>query len=191
MDPNRQILASLIAKNDIILVGYNLYNSDTTMKFLEDSIKTIKKGTSSLIPSEGYNFAYLNENSITYALLTTKSFNKATVVGFIESIKKAFDTYFPQKDFKNVAKYGLNEQFREKLIEKMNLFNSNPDSSSEEIIQEKEKLTKQRDEILMNSNNYNDYNIEEKYSKACDLSKPSTNYLKQQEKLKRKKCLIF
>ena len=73
----------------------------------------------------------------------------------------------------------------------MNLFNSNPDCSSEEIIQEKEKLTKQKNEILMNSNNYNDYNIDQKYSKACDLSKPSTNYLKHQEKLKRKKCLIF
>ena len=55
MDTNRQILAYLIAKNDIILVGYNIYNSDTIMKFLEDSIKTIKKGTSNLIPSEGYN----------------------------------------------------------------------------------------------------------------------------------------
>ena len=189
MEHDQKILASIIAKNEKILVGYNLYNSDIIMKFLEDSIKTIKKGTSSLIPSESYNFAYLNENSITYGLLTTKGFNKAAVVGFIESIKKAFDSNFPQKDFNNVAKYGLNEQFREKLVEKMDLFNSNPDCSSEEIIKEREKLNKQKDEILMNSDNYNRY--EEYTDKVVSLHKDSDFYEKAKKVKRKKKCLIF
>ena len=74
----------------------------------------------------------------------------------------------------------------------MNLFNSNPDCSSEEIIKEREKLIKQKDEMFENSNNNNDYNIEEKYNKANDLAQTSEFYSKQLEKSKRKKkCLIF
>ena len=192
MEHEERILASIIANNDLILVGYNL-STDSTMQFLEDSIKTINKNTSSLIPSKDCNFAYLNENNITYALLTTKGFNKGAVVGFIESIKKAFDSYFPQKDFQSVAKYGLNQQFKEKLFEKMNLFNSNPDCTSEEIIQEREILRKQNDEILMNSNNYNcNKNYSEYEGKAEVLSEQKDQYKPSSIKVKKKKkCSIF
>ena len=138
-----------------------------------------------------FNFAYLNENNITYALLTTKNFSKAIVVGFIESIKKSFDLSFPQKDFKNIKEYGLNVQFQKTLKEKMDLFNENPDCSSEEIIFEKEKLRKQKDEILLQSD-YNNYDrgekIKEIEEKQESLSKASSDFYKSKP---RKKCIIF
>ena len=144
------------------------------------------------MPKDTFNFAYLNENNITYALLTTRGFSKATVVGFLESIKKAFDLSFPQKDFKNIGEYGLNEQFQETLNEKINLFNANPDCASEEIIIEREKLSKQKDELLYQSA-YNNYDrgdrlrvLEEK-EKA--LAKSSSEYYKL--KARKKKCIIF
>ena len=141
-----------------------------------------------------FNFAYLNENNITYALLTTQNFSKTTVVGFIESIKKSFDLSFPQKDFKKISEYGLNKQFQETLKEKMNLFNENPDCSSEEIIFEKEKLKKQRDELFLKSDTYNSYDRGEKLGvldkKQDSLSKDSSEFYKA-SKRKRKKCIIF
>ena len=109
MQAHPQIICSTIAKDDIILVEY-FYPNDTLKDFLKGLLKEVKKGTSSLLSQDGFNFAYLNENSITYAALTTIDFNKATVVGFLESIKKAFDLSFPQKDFKNIKENCLNEK---------------------------------------------------------------------------------
>ena len=186
-----QILCSLIAKDNIILVENSNMNSDLIMKVLKDSLKDVKVGTSSLMPKDTFNFAYLNENNITYALLTTRGFSKATVVGFLESIKKAFDLSFPQKDFKNIGEYGLNEKFQETLNAKINLFNANPNCSSEEIILEKEKLTKQKDELLYQS----DYNYDRGdklkvlQEKEDALAKDSSAFYKSRER--KKKCIIF
>ena len=94
----------------ILVENKNIWPS--SLDFLKDLLKEVKKGTSCLMPKDDFNFAYLNENNITYALLTTKNFSKATVVGFIESIKKSFDLSFPQKDFKNIKEYELNVNFK-------------------------------------------------------------------------------
>ena len=177
-----EIFYSLIAKDDIILVeNKNIYFKPDVLK---DLLKEVKKGTSCLMPKEGFNFA----------LLTTQNFSKTTVVGFIESIKKSFDLSFPQKDFKKINEYGLNKQFQETLKEKMNLFNDNPDCSSEEIIFEKEKLKKQRDELFLKSDTYDSYDRGEKLGvldkKQDSLSKDSSEFYKT-SKRKRKKCIIF
>ena len=188
-----KILYSMITKDDIILVEHNLYKADLTKKIVKNLLKEVKKDTSSLISKDDYNFAYLNEDSITYALLTTNNFNKATVVGFIESIKKAFDLSFHQKDFQNIREYGLNDQFQKTLIEKMDLFNANPECASEEIIIEREKLNKQKDEILAQSyNNYiNERNnqLSTLQAKNNELSSRSNDFYKISQR--KKKCIIF
>ena len=193
MEGGAKIYCGIIAKDDIILVEY-FYPNDTLKDFLKGLLKEVKKGTSSLLPQDDCNFAYLNENNITYAALTTKDFNKATVVGFLESIKKAFDLSFPQKDFKNIEENCLNEKFQKTLIEKMNLFNENPECSSEEIIIEREKLSKQKDEILLQS--YNNP-LDERANKLSELEKRSdklsqdSNEFYKNSKRLRKKCIIF
>ena len=45
-----QILCSLIAKDNIILVENSNMNSDLIMKVLKDSLKDVKVGTSFLMP---------------------------------------------------------------------------------------------------------------------------------------------
>ena len=193
MEGGAKIYCGIIAKDDIILVEY-FYPNDTLKDFLKGLLKEVKKGTSSLLSQDGFNFAYLNENSITYAALTTIDFNKATVVGFLESIKKAFDLSFPQKDFKNIEENCLNEKFQKTLIEKMNLFNENPECSSEEIIIEREKLSKQKDEILLQScNNPLDERankLSELEKRSNELSQDSKEFYKNSKRL-RKKCIIF
>ena len=193
MEGGAKIYCGIIAKDDIILVEY-FYPNDTLKDFLKGLLKEVKKGTSSLLPQDDCNFAYLNENNITYAVLTTKDFNKATVVGFLESIKKAFDLSFPQKDFKNIKENCLNEKSQKTLIEKMNLFNENPEISSEEIIIEREKPPKQKDEIFLQSYN-NPLNERAKYQSELEkrsdkLSQDSNEFYKNSKRL-RKKCIIF
>ena len=182
-----KILYSMITKDDIILVEHNLYKADLTKKIVKNLLKEVKKDTSSLISKDDYNFAYLNEDSITYALLTTNNFNKATVVGFIESIKKAFDLSFHQKDFQNIREYGLNDQFQKTLIEKMDLFNANPECASEEIIIEREKLSKQTDEFIALFYSNLDRIKKIMPEKRDDLSRNSLDFYKL-SKIKNKKC---
>ena len=124
---------------------------------------------------------------MTYALLTTNNFNKTTVVGFIESIKKAFDLSFPQKGFQNISEYGLNDQFQKTLIEKMDLFNANPECASEEIIIEREKLSKQTDEFIALFYSNLDRIKKIMPEKRDDLSRNSLDFYKL-SKIKNKKC---
>ena len=67
MEGGAKIYCGIIAKDDIILVEY-IYPNDTLKDFLKGLLKEVKKGTSSLLPQDDYNFAYLNENNITYLL---------------------------------------------------------------------------------------------------------------------------
>ena len=64
----------------------------------------------------------------------------------------------------------------------MDLFNEHPNCSSEEIIFEKEKLTKQREELLFQSasNNYNrDGRLVEFEKKADAITKDSSEFYKK------------
>ena len=188
-----KIISSLIAYNDTILVEYNYLNSGLTQNLEESVVNKIKRETSGIMPvDDAFNVSYLNENNITYALLADKAFKKERVIGFISSIKKVFELNFPEKKFENIPKYGLNSQFKEKLIEKTNLFNDNPDLISEEILEEKKKMMKLKDELFYDQQLVDRSNkIKEMEMKAEDLHMTSDSYKKAAIARKKKKCLIF
>ena len=64
----------------------------------------------------------------------------------------------------------------------MNLFNENPECSSEEIIIEREKLSKQKDEILLQSCNNP---LDERANKLSELEKKINKFNQDSEEYRK------
>ena len=84
----------------------------------------------------------------------------------------------------------MNEQFKETLKEKMYLFNENPDCSSEEVIIERKKLIKQKEELLLQSSNYNSDVLDNRV-KIDILTQDNSKFYEEFKKRHKKKCSIF
>ena len=69
---------------------------------------------------DDYIIFYINENCVTFLIMTGKSYPKEAAVGCLQSIKREFNQAYEGRDFDGELNYGLNDEFREKLKLKFN-----------------------------------------------------------------------
>ena len=148
----KKIIYILIAKDQLPLAGYSEHTGEF-VQTCENMLSKVKKESSAAINlGTGFIIFYINENDITYMVMAGSLFPKLTAIGCIESIKKEFQSSYLGRDFDSEAEYGLNDDFKEKLKMKYELFNENTEISSEAIHNLKEEILKMRDEVFEASN---------------------------------------
>ena len=181
-----KIIYSLIAKNDKPLVEYSSYTG-TFNQVCINYLREIGPNTSKAMKIDDYQIFYLNENYITYLIMTGKSYPKTGALGCLESIKKEFQSAFNGRDFDGELNFGLNDEFKEKLKLKFNYFNENKDVADDKIAALKDELNSMKDEILEASGLLDERGGKIKVldEKADILSRDSNTYYRQSKRVKR------
>ena len=128
------IIYALIGYKTIPLVDYTKFNGSfqkTCIKYLE-SIQLNETGYFEL---DVYKIIYINDNNISYLIMTKSDYPMSSASSCLKSIKTEFESSFPNKDFENTKKFGLKEEFKEKLRLKLEFHNENirENGSSEDI----------------------------------------------------------
>ena len=188
-----KIINILIAKDKMPLAGYSELTGDF-VQICENMLSNVKKDSSAAINlGTGFTIFYINENDITFMIMTGSLYPKSTAIGCIESIKKEFQSTYIGRDFDNELEYGLNEDFKEKLKMKYQFFNENTDVSSETVQNLKSEMMRMKDEVLQASGLLNQRQEEinnmtekaESLAISSDEHKKGATYVKKKEKSKK------
>ena len=188
-----KIINILVAKDKMPLAGYSELTGDF-VQICENMLSNVKKDSSAAINlGTGFTIFYINENDITFMIMTGSLYPKSTAIGCIESIKKEFQSTYIGRDFDNELEYGLNEDFKEKLKMKYQFFNENTDVSSETVQNLKSEMMRMKDEVLQASGLLNQRqeeinNMTEKAESLAinsDEHKKGATYVKKKEKSKK------
>ena len=180
-----KIIYSLIAKNDKPLVEYSNFTGTFNQVCL-NYLKDIEPNTSKALKVDDFIIFYINENYLTFLIMTGKSYPKEAAIGCIQSIMKEFLSAYEGRDFDGELNFGLNEEFQPKLKLKFEKFNSNKEIVDERMENLKENLNLMKEEILNASgllDNRGD-KIRVLGEKADTLSRDSNTYYRQSKRVK-------
>lgn len=196
MSEKKNLLYILIGSGTKPLASYSIFTGNF-IKNCEDILPQIFPNTSAIINSGDYLILYLNENNISYLIMTISSYPKDTAKRCIYSIKNELESILKGRNFDNEIEYGLSEELNEKLKMKFEYYNENTDIVNEDISKFK-SLEIIKDEVNEESNQIN--NREEKLKISEDktnsiLNKNSTykqGAIKVKNKNRKKKiCCIL
>ena len=179
------IIYSLIAKNEKPLVEYSNYTG-TFNQICLNYLKNIEPNSSKAVKVDDYIIFYINENCVTFLIMTGKSYPKEAAVGCLQSIKREFNQAYEGRDFDGELNYGLNDEFREKLKLKFNYFNENKDVTDDKLGNLKDQLNLMKDDIITASGLLDERGDKVKVldDKADVLSRDSNTYYKQAKRVK-------
>lgn len=179
------IVYALIAKKEKPLVEYSNYVG-TFNTLCINYLKKIVDNTSKAAKVDDLVLYYINENSLTFMVLTGKSYPKATAIGFLDSIQKEFLNTYPGRDFDGELNFGLKDEFQPKLKLKFDYFNENKDVSDDKIGRLKEQMISMNEEILNTSGLLDERSskIQILDKKADELTDNSRTYYRQSKRVK-------
>lgn len=180
-----KIIYILIAKDNKPLCEYSNYTG-TFNQICLNYIKNIEANSSKALKVDDFMIFYINERSLTFMVMTGKSYPKEGALGCLESIKREFNSTYEGRDFNGELNFGLNDEFSEKLKLKFDYFNEHKDITDDKLDQLKEQMSLMKDEILNASgllDNRGD-KIKVLDDKADILSRDSNAYYKQSKKVR-------
>ena len=187
-DQDDKIIYSLIAKHDKPLVEYSNFTGTFNEACL-NLLKKIEDNSSKAVKVGDFIIFYLNENGLTFMIMTGKQYPKTTAIGCLQSIKTEFNSTYEGRDFEGELRYGLDSksEFKEKLRLKFEYFNENKDVADDKIEKLKNEMSKMKDEVVEASGLLNERgkNIEILGEKAETLSRDSGTYYRQSKRVKR------
>lgn len=180
-----KIIYSLIAKNEKPLVEYSNFTG-TFNQLCINYLKQISPNSSKAVKIDDFMLFYINENYISYIIMTGKSYPKEAAVGCLESIRKEFTHTFEGRDFDGELNFGLNEDFKEKLKLKFEYFNENKDVTDDKLGQLKDEMAAMKDEVLNASGLLDERGDKIKIldEKADVLSRDSSTYYRQSKRVR-------
>ena len=181
-----RIIYSLIAKYDKPLVEYSNFTGTFNEACL-NMLKKIENNTSKAIQVGDYIIFYMNEEGLTFMIMTGKRYPKQAAIGCLESIKREFYSTYQGRDFDGELRYGLNDEFKKKLKMKFEYFNENKDVSDDKLEKLKNEMGKMKDEILEASGLLSERGekIQVLDEKADILSRDSNTYYIQSKRVKK------
>ena len=148
MSDKTKIINILIAKNSTPLAGYSEHTGDFIQQ-CETILESVEENKSATINlKNGYTVYYINENEITFLLMADSAFPTETVIACLESIKNEFQSTYPGRDFDSEREYGLNDEFKNKLKMKYELFNANAGATSEVMVQLNNEMNDMKNQII-------------------------------------------
>ena len=185
-DIDDKIIYMLIAKNEKPLVEYSYYTGTFNQVCL-NYLKKIEPNSSKALKVDDFMLFYINENYITYMLMSGKFYPKEGALGCLQSIKREFVSSYEGRDFDGELNYGLNDEFREKLKLKFEYFNEHKEVTDDKLEQLRDDLALMKDEILNASGLLDDRGDKIKVldDKADILSRDSNAYFRQSKRVRR------
>ena len=132
----------------------------------------------------------MNENNVTYLLMTMPIYPLSAAVACIESLKKELADELGKINFNDVGDYGLNNKLKEKLRLKLEYYNENTDIVSDSLQNLKNKMMEYKDEVLKAAESLNERGeyLNEMQNKASDLENSSFKYRDLAGDVRRKEC---
>ena len=185
VDIDDKIIYILISQNDKPLAEYSYYTGTFNQVCL-NYLKKIESNSSKALKIDDFMLFYINEQSITYMLMSGKLYPKEGALGCLQSIKREFTSVYEGRDFDGELNYGLNDEFREKLKLKFEYFNEHKDISDDKLEQLKDDLALMKDEILNASGLLDERGDKIKVldDKADILSRDSNAYYNQSKRVR-------
>ena len=186
VETDDRIIYSLIAKYDKPLVEYSNFTGTFSQACL-NYLKKVENNSSKAIQVDDFIIFYINENGLTFMIMTGKKYPKQAALGCLESIKREFYSTYEGRDFDGELRYGLNDEFKKKLKLKFEYFNENKDVSDDKLEKLKNEMAMMKDEIFEASGLLNDRGEKIKVldEKADMLSRDSNTYYLQSKRVKR------
>ena len=191
-----KLILILVASGSKPLSSYSPYQGNF-IEICNPILSKIKKDSSEAIKFDEYFIFYLNQDNITYLIMTGLTFPKETAVGCLESLKKDLSDTLKGRNFKDANKYALDNELKGKLkvrYVRYDYINENPEYTSEDIENYKKEINKMKDEILYYNDllNQREDHLSEMEKKADILGSSSEDYYKGAIKVRKsKKCQIF
>ena len=188
-DDNKKIIYILIGSGRKPLAGYGQYQGDF-IQVCEDQLGRCKPNQSACINTGDYKIFYMNENNVTYLLMTMPIYPLSAAVACIESLKKELADELGKINFNDVGDYGLNNKLKEKLRLKLEYYNENTDIVSDSLQNLKNKMMEYKDEVLKAAESLNERGeyLNEMQNKASDLENSSFKYRDLAGDVRRKEC---
>ena len=188
-DDNKKIIYILIGSGRKPLAGYGQYQGEF-IQVCEDQLGRCKPNQSACINTGDYKIFYMNENNVTYLLMTMPIYPLSAAVACIESLKKELADELGKNNFNAVGDYGLNNKLKEKLRLKLEYYNENTDIVSDSLQNLKNKMMEYKDEVLKAAESLNERGeyLNEMQNKASDLENSSFKYRDLAGDVRRKEC---
>ena len=188
-DDYKKIIYILIGSGRKPLAGYGQYQGDF-IQVCEDQLGRCKPNQSACINTGDYKIFYMNENNVTYLLMTMPIYPLSAAVACIESLKKELADELGKINFNDVGDYGLNNKLKEKLRLKLEYYNENTDIVSDSLQNLKNKMMEYKDEVLKAAESLNERGeyLNEMQNKASDLENSSFKYRDLAGDVRRKEC---
>jgi hypothetical protein len=193
MEPNEpnSIIYSLVGFGDKPLAAYSEYKG-TFQKTCQNYLHSIEANSSGGYRIDDYCIFYINENGITYLIMTDLKYSKSSALSCLESIKKEFLSSFADKDLESLQEFELDKEFKPKLKMKYEYYNENKEVADESIQKIKDELFKIKDDVLNVSDLLNvrgDKAVE--VNKANNLAERSYKYKAAAKKTNEKKKIFY
>ena len=192
-----KIIYSLVAKGIKPLCSYSNFTGTFDQICINYLQKIGPESSAAVKTDNDYIIYYMNQDNITYLIMAESSYPKEAAIGCLESIKKEFQSVYPNRTFDDEEKFCLDNEFQVKLRMKFDYFNANQDVSNEAIANLKDQMSKMKDEVLNASGLLNERGDKMKVldEKADSLSRSSNNFYQQSKRVKnaelRKKIILY
>ena len=180
------IIYSLVAYGEKSLAQYSEYKG-TFQKTCQNYLHSVESNTSAGYKIDDYFIYYINENGITYLILTGSKYSKGSALSCLESIKKEFLSSFADTNFEEIEEFGLDKEFKPKLKMKYEYFNENKDVVNESTQKLVDEIFKMKEDVLNASELLNERadKIEKVNNTAEDLAEDSHKFKKVASQVKK------
>ena len=140
------IIFILIGTERKPLASYSQFTGEF-ISSCEKHLAEVKANNSAALNCQDYLIFYLNQDNITYLLMTGTTFPKNTAIACLESLEKALGNKLFGIDLNSVSPYGLSDQLNEILKNKYDYFNKNQGVTNETLQNLKEKMLNFNEEV--------------------------------------------
>ena len=141
------IIYSLVGYGGKPLAHYSDFKG-TFQKTCQNYLHSIESNSSGGYRVDDYFIFYINENGVTYLIMTDVKYSKGAALSCLESIKKEFLSSFADVDLEKVEEFGLDKEFKPKLKMKYEYYNENKDVINESTQKLLDEIFKMKEDVL-------------------------------------------
>ena len=183
---SNSIIYALVGYGEKPLAAYSEFKG-TFHKTCQNYLHSVENNSSGGYKLDDYFIFYLNENGITYLIMTDMKYSKGSALACLESIKKEFVSTFPDTDFESAEEFALNKEFKPKLKMKYDYYNENKDVINESTQILMDEIFKMKDDVINASDLLNERGdkLSEVKDKAGNLAQHSYKYKSAATKVKK------
>jgi hypothetical protein len=183
---SNSIIYALVGYGEKPLAEYSEFKG-TFHKTCQNYLHSVENNSSGGYKLDDYFIFYLNENGITYLIMTDMKYSKGSALACLESIKKEFVSTFPDTDFESAEEFALNKEFKPKLKMKYDYYNENKDVINESTQKLMDEIFKMKDDVINASDLLNERGdkLSEVKDKAGNLAQHSYKYKSAATKVKK------